>query len=132
MRLQNSTLASGVSGRQCIQRFRCAAFGNGHGSANPKRETIASSKRWQSAVGRAAVILVGCTFTKRFSEYRGGPTPAMQLGFTRGPLKIERVPERRLFPSRIAKPPCWQRYYRREITTRDLPRCRRHTLKLTP
>jgi hypothetical protein len=54
----------------------------------------------------------------------------MKLGLTTRPLTIERVLERRLFPSRIVMPWCWQRYYRREIPTRDLPHCRRHTLKL--
>jgi transposase-like protein len=101
-----------------------------HGSANHKRETIAFSKRRQSAVERAAVLLVWRNFIKRFSERRGGPTPAMKLGLTTRPLTIERVLERRLFPSRIVMPWCWQRYYRREIPTRDLPHCRRHTLKL--
>ena len=101
-----------------------------HGSANHKRETIAFSKRRQSAVERAAVLLVWRNFIKRFSERRGGPTPAMRLGLTQHPLSVERVLGERLFPSRVALPECWRRYYRRDLDTRDIPRCRRHLLKL--
>jgi hypothetical protein len=101
-----------------------------HGSANHKRETIAFSKRRQGAIERAALLILWRNFIKPFSERRGGPTPAMRLGLAPRPLALEEVLARRLFPGRIALPPRWQRYYRRDIRTRRIPRCTTHRLRL--
>jgi transposase-like protein len=101
-----------------------------HGSANHKRETIAFSKRRQGAIERAAMLLVWRNYAKRFSERRGGPTPAMRLGHMERPISIEEVLAERLFPGRIELPDLWKRYYRREVPTRRIPHPATHRLKL--
>ncbi|NOT35547.1 MAG: hypothetical protein HOP12_15490 [Candidatus Eisenbacteria bacterium] len=101
-----------------------------HNSANHKRDTIAFSKRRQSAVERAAVLVLWQNFAKRFSERRGGGTPAMRLGLRERPIPVAELLERRRFPSLVALPEAWARYYRREIDTRRMARPRRHALRL--
>lgn len=101
-----------------------------HNSANHKRETIAFSKRHQSVLERAAWLLVWQNFAKRFSERHGGGTPAMRLGLTARPIPLGELLQRRLFPSRVALPGEWVRYYRGELRTRRLARERRHRLTL--
>lgn len=100
-----------------------------HGSANHKRETIAFSKRMQGAIERLAMLVVWRNHVKRFSETRGGPTPAMALGLQRRPQTLEEVLDRRLFPSRIGLPPLLERYYRRLVTTRRIPNGCTHALR---
>jgi hypothetical protein len=101
-----------------------------HNSANHKRETIAFSKRHQSAIERAALLVVWRNFTKAFSERHGGGTPAMRLGLAEGPRSLKRILSERLFPSRVRLPETWVRYYRREVDTPGLANPRRHALKL--
>ncbi len=101
-----------------------------HSSANHKRETIAFSKRRQSAIERAALLLLWRNFTKPFSERHGGGTPAMRLGLRATPLSPRALLRRRLFASRIPMPPRWEDYYRRRIPTRRIAHPRRHELKL--
>ena len=101
-----------------------------HNSANHKRETIAFSKRHQSVVERAALLLLWRNFTKRFSENHDGGTPAMRLGLRDAPLSWRAVLEARLFPSRIALPAPWEEYYRREVDTPGIANPRRHALRL--
>ncbi len=101
-----------------------------HCSANHKRETIAFSKRRQASLERLAVFQVWRNFMKRRSERtRDSPTPAQVLGLAREPLDVRRVLRRRLFPSRFHLPEPLGRYYRRDVVTRALPRCRRHRLR---
>jgi len=101
-----------------------------HNGANHKRETIAFSKRRQGALERAALLVLWQNFAKRFSERRGGPTPAMRLGLTQRPIPLRELFAERLFPGRVRLPAEWMRYYRREVVTRRIPNGRRHTLKL--
>ncbi len=101
-----------------------------HHSANHKRETIAFSKRRQSVVERAALLLLWRNFIKPFSENHGGGTPAMRLGLVPRPRTVAEVLQARLFPSRVRLPPVWLRYYRRLVPTRPIPRPRIHNLAL--
>jgi transposase-like protein len=101
-----------------------------HNSANHKRETIAFSKRRQSALERAAWLILWLNFVKPFSERHGGGTPAMRLGVRAGPETLGSLLARRLFPARVALPEIWKEYYERRVPTRALPRIRRHQLKL--
>ena len=99
-----------------------------HNSANHKRETIAFSKRRQGAIERLALLQVWRNFIKTFSEQHGGGTPAQRLGLFDRALTVKEILERRLFPSRIALPEGWARYYRRQVITPALGRHRLHTL----
>ena len=100
-----------------------------HSGANHKRETIAFSKRRQSAVERLWGFVVWRNFMKGFSEKKkDSPSPAMQLGLTDHRLTFREVFARRLFPSLIRLPARWMAYYRRRISTRVISRNRRHAL----
>ena len=100
-----------------------------HGGANHERETIAFSKRRQGALERAAVTQVWRNHVKRVRENeRLSPTPAMQLGLAARPLTPGDVLLRRLFITRTDLPEPLRRYYWRLVTTRQLPRCTRHSL----
>jgi hypothetical protein len=101
-----------------------------HNSANHKRETIAFSKRHQSALERGAILVVWRNFVKPFSENHGGGTPAMRIGLEHRPLAIREILRCRLFPGRVGLPRCWERYYRREIPTRRIESPRQHSLRL--
>jgi transposase-like protein len=100
-----------------------------HHSANHKREGIAFSKRHQAVIERAALLIVWRNFTKRFSENHDGGTPAMRLGLCAQPCGPERILARRLFPSRLALPEPWTRYYRRAVETPGIRRPRPHALR---
>jgi len=101
-----------------------------HTGSNHKRETIAFSKRRQSAAERLAVFLVWRNYMKRFSERkRKSRTPAQKLGLFDRLLTLEDILGKRLFPKRIALPERWRIYYRHAVPTRALPRLRAHTLK---
>ena len=54
-----------------------------HSSANHKRETIAFSKRRQSAAERLFVLVVWRNYLKSFSERKRDATPAQRLGIYR-------------------------------------------------
>ncbi len=97
-----------------------------HSGSNHKRETIAFSKRRQSAIERLWLFLVWRNYLKRFSERRRDATPAVRLGLLARRLSVAEVLAQRLFPTRIALPARWARYYWREVTTRVIPRCATH------
>ena len=99
-----------------------------HSGANHKRETIAFSKRRQSAVERLAVLQVWRNFIKPVSERRRDATPAQRLGLLPRALNVREVLAHRLFPSQVGLPGRLQAYYRREVETRQLGRNRRHEL----
>ena len=101
-----------------------------HNGANHKRETIAFSKRDQSVVERAAVLLVWRNFVKPVSERRRGETPAMRLGLRGGPLSWRAVLKARLFPTREVLPSTWAGYYWGLVPTAEFGSLRRNTLKL--
>ena len=92
-----------------------------HSGANHKRETIAFSKRRQSAAERLWVFLVWRNAVKAFSERRQGESPAMRAGLLERRLSVAEVLRERLFPSRILLPTRWARYYERRIETRMIP-----------
>jgi transposase-like protein len=100
-----------------------------HGSANHKRETIAFSKRRQSAVERLAILQVWRNFIKPFSERRGGGTPAERLGLCKSALTVAHVLAKRLFPSLLGLPERVMRYYRRFTETAAIQVNRRHRLR---
>jgi hypothetical protein len=100
-----------------------------HCGANHKRETIAHSKRRQSAVERLWVFLVWRNHLKWCSERRHDETPAMRLGIESRRQSVKRILERRLFPTRIELPERWARYYWRKIRTRVLRNNREHLLR---
>jgi hypothetical protein len=89
-----------------------------HGGANHKRETIAFSKRRQSAMERVAVFAVWVNFQKSRSEKRRDATPAQVLGVVNHRLSTREILERRLFPTRIPLPEPWQGYYAGQVVTR--------------
>lgn len=126
---------STVSSRRCRTArnplFAVDLFDNmvRHGSANHKRETIAFSKRRQSAMERMAIKLVWRNHMKRRAETRlGSPTPAMALGLANAPLKVTDVLHRRLFPSLVPLPEPLRTVYWRDLETRQIPRSTRHEL----
>jgi transposase-like protein len=101
-----------------------------HSSANHKRETIAWSKRRQSSAERLAVFLVWRNYLNgRREKVRGSPTPAQVRGMIDHRVEVAELLERRLFVSRVRLPARWVEYYWRTVSTRVLPRERRHELR---
>ena len=100
-----------------------------HNSANHKRETIAFSKRHQSVVERAALLILWRNFTKPFSENHGGGTPAMRVGLTERAIPVAELLRERLFPERVGLPAPWSDYYRRRVPTARIKNPRQHRLK---
>jgi len=100
-----------------------------HSSANHKRETIAFSKRRQSAAERLFVLVVWRNYMKSFSERKRDATPAQRLGILGRKLTVDEVLAVRLFPKRIGLPDRWALYYWRLTPTRRIPNGRRHTLR---
>lgn len=99
-----------------------------HCGANHKRETIAFSKRRQSAAERKWVFLVWRNYVKWFSERKHDGTPAMRLGVCSQRWSWRRILKERLFPGRIPLPERWADYYWRRIPTRCIPNGRTHPL----
>ncbi len=99
-----------------------------HTSSNHKRETIAFSKRRQNGAEKLAIFQVWRNFVKQVSERKGGGTPAERLGLVEGSLTVKEILGERLFPSRVVLPARLEKYYRREVVTRLIPRGRRHRL----
>ena len=100
-----------------------------HSGANHKRETIAQSKRRQSAIERLLVFLVWRNQVKWFSEQRRDATPAMRLGLATARSTVADLLAQRQFPSRSALPPCWADYYWRRVPTRAFAHSRAHCLR---
>jgi transposase-like protein len=97
-----------------------------HSSANHKRETIAFSKRRQSAIERLWVFVVWRNWMKPFSERKRDATPAMRLGLVGRPKAVEELLRERYFVTRSRLPERWQDYYWRKTQTRAIPRCAVH------
>jgi transposase-like protein len=100
-----------------------------HCGANHKRETIAFSKRRQSAAERLWLLLVWRNYVKSFSERKRDATPAMRAGVCRHRFSLARILAERRFPGRIPLPARWAVHYWRHTPTRALPRVRTHRLK---
>ncbi|MCA9504459.1 MAG: hypothetical protein KC616_15320, partial [Myxococcales bacterium] len=98
-----------------------------HSSANHKRETIAFSKRRQSALYRLAIWSVWRNYVKDRSENRRRGTPAEALGIGTKALSVREVLARRLFPGRTRGIRGWlaECYFGR-IGTRAIERCGAH------
>ncbi len=97
-----------------------------HSSANHKRETIAFSKRRQSALYRLAIWVVWRNYMKDRSENRRKGTPAQALGLVGRRLRLSEVLARRLFPSRQKLSGWLETCYFGRIPTRAIERCRVH------
>ena len=97
-----------------------------HSGANHKRETIAFSKRRQSAAERLWVLLAWRNYVKSCSERTRGPSPAMRLGLLARRLKPRELLKQRLFVSRLPPSQPWLDYYWRRVRTREIPNCREH------
>ena len=101
-----------------------------HRGANHKRETIAFSKRRQSALERLAILQVGRNYMRpRSVRDPRGESPAEHLGLMEGKLSIRQLLQRRLFPSRMQLPTRIREYYAGAVQTRQIPNGRRHELK---
>jgi len=90
-----------------------------HGSANHRRETIAFSKRCQSAMERVAIFTVWRNYVKKRREKECWPaqTAAMQVGVQDHALTWREILKRRLFPSRCDLSREWATYYWRQVKT---------------
>jgi hypothetical protein len=97
-----------------------------HSSANHKRETIAFSKRRQSAIERLWVFVVWRNWMKPFSERKRDATPAMRLGVAGRPISAEELLRQRYFVTRARLPQRWRDYYWRKTHTRAIPSCAVH------
>lgn len=93
-----------------------------HSGANHKRETIAFSKRRQSAAERLWVMLAWRNYVKSFSERKRDASPAMRAGVCERRLSVQELLRDRQFPGRSRLPARWARYYWRKTTTRSVPR----------
>ena len=89
-----------------------------HSSANHKRETIAFSKRRQSAMERLAVFALWVNFQKSRREKRQDATPAQALGLADHKLTTREILARRRFATRVLLPLRWRIYYERRVPTR--------------
>jgi transposase-like protein len=100
-----------------------------HSGGNHKRETIAFSKRRQSAAERLWAFLAWRNYLKPFSERAPrGPTPAQRAGVAAERLTVADLFHRRVFPSLVELPERLARYYVRDVATRQVPSGRRHAL----
>lgn len=97
-----------------------------HTGANHKRETIAFSKRRQSALYRAAIWTVWRNYVKSSSERLRSPPPGVRLGVIPERLRIEEILVRRLFVWRVPLGDWLTRCYYARIPTRCLPEGREH------
>jgi transposase-like protein len=100
-----------------------------HSSANHKRETIAFSKRRQSALYRLAILGVWRNYVKSFSERRRDETPAQRMGLMERRLRVQDVLEQRLFPSRLELREPIRRCYWGRTPSRRIGRVREHRLR---
>jgi transposase-like protein len=101
-----------------------------HCSSNHKRETIAFSKRRQSALYRMAIFTVWRNYMKDRSENRKVGPPAKALGIIQRAMAVDDVLKRRLFADAVGLGEGWLRecYFGR-IQTRALRGCRTHAAK---
>ena len=102
-----------------------------HGSKNHARETIAFSKRAQSALLRMACLQVWRNWIKGVSERDGkrSPSPAMRLGLAERRLSVEDLLAERLVPSRVLLPEELKEIYEERVPTRQLKTIRTHELR---
>ena len=97
-----------------------------HCSSNHKRETIAFSKRRQSALYRLAIWVVWRNYLKDRSENRPKGTPAQALGIVKRSLTLREILARRRFPWHQGISGWLRACYFGRIPTRVIERCRAH------
>ncbi len=97
-----------------------------HSSANHKRETIAFSKRRQSALYRLAIWTVWRNYMKDRSENRRKGTPAQALGIATRALSLPEVLARRQFPLHQEIGGWVRSCYFGRIATRAIENCVTH------
>jgi len=100
-----------------------------HSGSNHKRETIAFSKRRQSANERMWIFLVWRNYAKSFSERHPGESPAMREGILDRLITVKEILSRRRFPSLVPLAKRWREHYTRTAPTRRIPRIQTHHLK---
>jgi hypothetical protein len=100
-----------------------------HSGANHKRESIAFSKRRQSAAYRLWLMQTWRNYDKWFSERKRDGTPAMRAGVCERRWPLAAILTERRFISQVRLPERWARYYWGLTPTRGLPRGRAHTLR---
>jgi hypothetical protein len=100
-----------------------------HSTAAHKRETIAWAKRRQSSIEKLAIFQVWRNYMKRRWEKSERRTPAMVLGLASRPWQLADLLKERLFFHGSKLSTCWERYYRRQVTTAALPINRSHQLR---
>ena len=101
-----------------------------HCSSNHKRETIAFSKRRQSAMYRMAIFAVWRNYMKDRSENRKVGPPAKAVGIIKRAISVTEILKTRLFTDVVGIGRGWRRecYFGR-IPTRALGGGRSHTAK---
>jgi transposase-like protein len=101
-----------------------------HGGSNHKRETIAFSKRAQSALARTSIFQVWRNFMKGVSEREGkrSPSPAMTLGLRTERLQVDELLAKRIFVSHLQPPKELRELYFEQVPTRQIPEARHHEL----
>jgi hypothetical protein len=100
-----------------------------HCSANHKRETIAFSKRRQSALSRLAIWVVWRNYMKDRSENRRVGPPAKALGLIGRALTLREILSRRLFPERVGLSGWLAACYFGRIPTRAIEHCTVHAAR---
>ena len=97
-----------------------------HTSSNHKRETIAFSKRRQSALYRLAIWVVWRNYMKDRSENRPKGTPAQALGIATQPCTVREILARRRCPVHQRISGWLQECYFGRIATRAIERSAVH------
>jgi transposase-like protein len=100
-----------------------------HSTAAHKRETIAWAKRRQASIEKLTIFQVWRNYMKRRWEKSERRTPAMVLGLANRPWRMRDLLKERLFFARVKMSSCWERYYRREVSTAALRINRTHHLR---
>ena len=100
-----------------------------HSAANHKRETIAFSKRLQSAIYRHAIFQTWRNYVKNASERHPGETPAQRLGVVARQLEVSDLLKERIFPSHVKLNSRLENYYGGRIPSRFCRNERSHSLR---
>jgi transposase-like protein len=99
-----------------------------HSAGNHKRETVAFSKRLQSAIYRHATFQAWRNYVKNASERNPGTTPAQRLGVTKHQLEFSELLRERIFPSQVNLNSRLKVYYGGRVKSRFCRNERRHSL----
>lgn len=100
-----------------------------HSTAAHKRETIAWAKRRQASIEKLSIFQVWRNYIKRRREKGNRVTPAMLLGLSSRPWRVQDLMARRLFYHKTPLPEPWSNYYNRRVRTVALAVNRTHDLR---